>query len=265
MADFAGAFSLVMSNLERLVTDLDQWTAQEFGFIEIADEYSGSSSIMPQKKNPYPFELIRGLSGESIGWMPAMLGLLKVAHTSSADPEFTPLHNGDLIEQASRQTIQMLDMLGDVLGTTKVYAETMRGHIDKAWCTASHLADVLSRKGNIPFRNAHRVVARLVRLAVQSGIQANQVEADLLETAADQVSVSIPKLTTEELRKLLTPEEFIATRVTSGSQNPDEIRRIIEIAKAKSQSQKSWLGDAENKVKEADARLKMAIDSVLSK
>lgn len=97
MADVAAVFSLLLSNLGRLATDLEQWTSEEFGFLEISDEFAGSSSVMPQKKNPEPLEMVRGLAGESIGWMPAMLGLLKAAHTSSADPEYTPLHNGGLM------------------------------------------------------------------------------------------------------------------------------------------------------------------------
>jgi len=259
MADLAAVYALLMSNLGRLATDLDQWNAEEFGFIEIADAYAGSSSIMPQKKNPYALELIRGLAGESIGWMPAMLGLLKAAHTSAADPEFTPMHNGGLIQQASTQAIQMLDLFADLLRTFRVDPEAMLAHVRQGWSGASHLADMLAREANLPFRAAHRAVARLVRLAVQQGIPPTAVDAALLMEAGQQVGVALPALETAAVRRFLDPVEFVNTRVTAGSQRPDEVRRVVRLCRERLEHERAWGTRCHQAVAAADTELRRAV------
>jgi argininosuccinate lyase len=262
MADLAASYALLMSNLGRLATDLDQWNAQEFGFVEIADAYAGSSSIMPQKKNPYPLELIRGLAGESIGWVPAMLGVLKAAHTSAADPEFTPLHNGTLIQQACTQAVHMLDLFADVLRTLHVYPDVMLAHVRRGWSAASHLADVLAREGDLPFRTAHRVVARLVRLASQQGAAPADVDAALLRQAAGQVGVAPPDLDTAAVRRALDPEEFVRTRVTAGSQRPDEVRRVLGMCRESLADQRAWVEGRRRAVAGSEEQLRRAVAAI---
>ncbi len=99
-----------------------------------------------------------------------MLGLLKAAHTSSADPEYTPLHNGGLIRQAALQARQALEITGGLLRTLRVHTDVMAARARRGWSASSHLADVLARDGDVPFQVAHAVVGRLVRLALQRGV-----------------------------------------------------------------------------------------------
>jgi argininosuccinate lyase len=80
VAEVAAHLALLLSNLGRLVTDLDQWFAEEFGYIDFGDSHAGSSSIMPHKKNPYPFEKCRALAGEAIGWFPSIMGVIKLTY-----------------------------------------------------------------------------------------------------------------------------------------------------------------------------------------
>jgi argininosuccinate lyase len=115
-AEVAAVLSLVLSNLGRLVTDLDQWFAEEFGFIDFSDAYAGSSSITPHKKNPYPFERCRALAGEAIGWFPSILGVIKLPHTSAADPTFSPSYDG-IAQFGVDYCCDMLQLIAEVLET----------------------------------------------------------------------------------------------------------------------------------------------------
>lgn len=264
MADVAAVFSLLLSNLGRLATDLEQWMSEEFGYLEISDEFAGSSSVMPQKKNPEPLEMVRGLAGESIGWMPAMLGLLKAAHTSSADPEYTPLHNGGLIRQVALQAVQALEITGGILRTLRVHTDVMAARVGRGWSASSHLADVLAREGNVPFQAAHAVVGRLVRLALQRGVEPAQASAALLQQAASEIGVAVPAMGTEAIRRHLDPMEFIRTRTTEGSQHPDETRRVLGIVTESLRPVREWLGGRRQAQAVSDAELRQAARAILA-
>ncbi|MBI4277687.1 MAG: hypothetical protein HY660_04450 [Armatimonadetes bacterium] len=156
----------------------------------------------------------------------------------------------------------MLDLFGDVLRTLVVYPDAMRARLREGWSTASHLADVLAREGNLPFRGAHRVVARLVRLAAQRSLRPDQVDAAILEEAAHQVDVQIPPMDTTTLRRHLDAEEFVRTRVTEGSQHPDEVRRVLDLAAERLRDEEGWLADRRRAVAAAEAELRRAIQTI---
>ena len=118
--------SIVMSNLARLAGDLYVWSSQEFGFVELADEYAGTSSIMPQKKNPYALGVVKGLAGQAIGWMPWMQGIFKGATSTDLDYPYV----GDLLDQATRSAVAATDLMEGVVRTLSINVEVMRERRD---------------------------------------------------------------------------------------------------------------------------------------
>jgi argininosuccinate lyase len=165
---FAGA--LIGVHLSRLAEDLILYSSAEFGFIELADEYSTGSSIMPQKKNPDSMELLRGKSGRLIGNLVSLLTTLKglpLTYNKDMQEDKEPLFD----------TVDTLDLGLQVAAaavlTLKARPERMRAALDDS-ILATDLADELVRLGT-PFREAHGKVGTLVRRGEQLGVSLREL------------------------------------------------------------------------------------------
>ena len=151
-------FSIIMMHLSRLSEELILFNTKEFSFIEISDEYSTGSSIMPQKKNPDAAELIRGKTGRVYG---SLMGLLTTM-------KGLPLaYNKDMQEDkeqffdAVKTVISCIKVMNGMLSTLKVKKDNMLKAVKKGFLNATDLADYLVRKG-VPFRDAHGISGKIV-------------------------------------------------------------------------------------------------------
>ncbi len=162
--DFAAEFlfntSLMAIHLSRMSELLIIFNSHEFGFITLADEYSTGSSLMPQKKNPDLFELIRGKSGTILGNLTGMLATLK-GLPSAYDKDLQ--EDKDHVFKAFDIITGVLKAASGALSTLSVRPEAINQKMD--WrMLATDLADYLVAKG-LPFRQAHHLVGEAVTLA----------------------------------------------------------------------------------------------------
>jgi argininosuccinate lyase len=177
--EFCGAAALLSVHLSRLSEDVILWASSEFNFIEIADDYTTGSSLMPQKKNPDIAELTRGKTGRVIGNLVSLLVLMKGLPMS---------YNRDLQEDKERlfdsaDTVRAaVRLMTAMLEHTRVSAARCNAAANDPALLATDLADHLVRKG-VPFRQAHHAVGAAVALAEASG-------------------KPVTRLTLEELRRL---------------------------------------------------------------
>ena len=167
--DFAVEFlfiaALVGIHLSHLSETLIIFSSAEFGFIELSDDYSTGSSLMPQKKNPDPLELTRGKSGMLIGRLAGLLATLK-GLPSAYDKD---LQEDKLPVFEAADTLRlMLPVMAGLLRKLTVKPEAMRRALDPAML-ATDLADYLVQRG-IPFREAHGLVGQVVRRAQALGV-----------------------------------------------------------------------------------------------
>ena len=157
-ASFLHAVSLSMVHLSRIAEDFILMTGEEFGFFELADSSATGSSMMPQKKNPDPLELVRGKSGRAIGHLTGFLITMKGLPTG---------YNKDLQEDKeplfdSEDTLAVsLDATAAVVRNLTLHAERT-GHAAAGLLLATDVADYLVSRG-MPFRQAHEVVGAMVR------------------------------------------------------------------------------------------------------
>jgi len=158
LVDFVSAGSLTLVHLSRLAEDLIFFSTPECGWIELSDEVTTGSSLMPQKKNPDSLELLRGKSGRVIGNLTRLLVVLKGL----------PLTYNKDLQEDKEALFDTLDTLLDclqvaqaVVRTLKIDAEAARKALEGDFMTATDLADYLVRKG-MPFREAHGLVGRIV-------------------------------------------------------------------------------------------------------
>jgi argininosuccinate lyase len=219
-AEFLFAAALLGSHLSRLAEALILYSSAEFGFVTLADAYSTGSSLMPQKKNADMLELARGKAGTLLGHLTGLLATLKGLPSA---------YDKDLQEDkaqvfAAFDTLEvLLPVVAGTVATLRVNAEQMRAALDPA-TLATELADYLVRKG-LPFRVAHHVVGRCVRLAEgrPGGLQALSLEE--LRAASPLIEADVAEV--------WRFEAAVARRTVTGGTAPDRVREQIAALRAR--------------------------------
>jgi argininosuccinate lyase len=252
-AEVAGALSFVMATLNDLATDLHLWSSQEFSFVETADEFCGTSSIFPQKKNPAGLEAVKFAAGASTTWLATALATFRAEGTGDVVMREVPL-----LDDAFATTINSVQLMSAMLASVKVNEDTMARAADAHWSTATNLADHMVRHGALSFREAHSVVARLVRICLERGVPHQQVTGELLTTAAQALEIPDPRLPTDVVRKCLDARTFVSTRSSRGGTAHTEIIGLVEEAQVEVHRQRQWLDERHGQIRHAAEDLQKA-------
>ena len=174
LLDFQAAAAICMMHLSRIAEELVLWSSDEFAFVRLSEEYTTGSSIMPQKRNPDFAELARGKTGRVYGGLMALLTLMKGLPLT---------YNRDMQEDKegffdSYDTLlATLRIFADMIGKMSIVPERMREAAQGSYVLATDIADYLVDK-DMPFREAHGVVARLSQYAVERGVQFEELTLD---------------------------------------------------------------------------------------
>jgi argininosuccinate lyase len=253
--DIVTALAQTLSDINEIASDLLIWSSYEFRIVESSDAYSGSSSIMPQKKNPTALEAVQQRTGLGIGYCSSAFGGLRAGGT---------LRSGsvDTLSKALDTAEETLDLISGILDTLIIHEDRMKDLSGAFWSTASNLADVIVRECVISFRRAHHVVARLVRTAIEKGVKPIEVTSDMLDRAAEETIGITLSLDDDFIRTALDPVGFINSRVTEGSVNPKEVRKMLENARGKLESEKTWLCEQTELISGALNKLDDAIEAI---
>ena len=219
--EFTACASLIMMHLSRFSEELVLWTSAQFGFIDLPDAFCTGSSIMPQKKNPDVPELVRGKSGRVFGHLVGLLTLMKgqpLAYNKDNQEDKEPLF--DTIDTVRDSLRAFADMVPHLYPNR----DAMRRAALQGYATATDLADYLVRKG-MPFRDAHEVVGRAVRLGIDTG-------RDLAELSLDELR-GLSDIIEQEVFDVLTLEGSLMARNHLGGTAPEQVRHAISAARAR--------------------------------
>lgn len=225
----AGAAVLgLAANWGRFAQDMYVWGTQEFGLIRFPDSIAGTSSIMPQKKNPVAVEYLKASSGEVIGGLTATFSILKGGHFS---------HAGDTGRSSLAPLWPSLRLAGNALAIARLVAEkiepdveTMRQRAGAGFSTATDLADCLVREGGLSFREAHHIVADLVRDALDRDLKPDEIGHGDVLAAIGRVLGRAVELPDEPVLRALDPHRSVEARQSAGAASPAETRRMIAAA-----------------------------------
>ena len=223
VASFLHACALTMVHLSRLSEDLIILCSEEFAFFQLSDASSTGSSMMPQKKNPDPLELIRGKAGRMIGHLTGWLTTMKGLPTG---------YNKDLQEDkeavfdAEDNLAGALATLVGVVGGLEIFPHKTAAAA-AGLLLATDVADFLVAKG-LPFRDAHEVVGGMVRQLVASG-------RDFGALTVEEWKRHSP-LFDADIKNVITPEASVRARKTPQSTQPEAVAAALTEAKA-------WLRD----------------------
>ena len=211
--DFVGAAATCLTHLSRLGSELVLWSSSEFGFVELPDAWTSGSSIMPQKKNPDAAELLRAKAPRVVGRLAALHGVLHALPlTYNKDLQEDKEH---LFDAADTLTLCLAAAAGMVRGA-RFDRDRMATAAADELIAATDLADLLVKRGT-PFREAHGIVAGLVREAVASG---NSLRA-----------VAVPALG-EEAGELLEQRSWLESKVSEGGTALSRVREQLAAARA---------------------------------
>lgn len=219
--EFCSFASVLLMHLSRMSEELVLWASQQFEFIDLPDRFCTGSSIMPQKKNPDVPELVRGKSGRVFGNLMSLLTLMKsqvLAYNKDNQEDKEPL----------------FDTIDTVIGSVRVYAD-MLPHIsfkedvlaqavNKGYATATDLADYLVAKG-VAFRDAHEIVGRAVRLAIDESKELPQLSLQQYQSISQHIS--------DDVYQVLETRGSAESKKVTGGTNPDQVRKQIKQARSR--------------------------------
>lgn len=214
--EYLAAAAIAATHLSRLAEELVIWSSAQFGFVRMSDAFTSGSSIMPQKKNPDAAELVRAKAGRVIGDFTALTIALKgLALTYGKDMQEDKEPIFDAADTIELCLAAMAGMIADMT----VNPAAMRKATALGFLTATDLADWLVKAKGLPFREAHHVTGRAVKLAEGRGVGLE----DLSLAELQSVHAGI----TADVFPVLAVENAVKARTSYGGTAPDRVREQI--------------------------------------
>lgn len=221
VAEYVASIAILMTNLSKISEDFVLWSTSEFSFIELSDEFTSPSSVMPQKKNPDILELTRGKTAEIIGNLTAILSTIKGLSTGYGR-DLQQIKSS--IWSTSKTSISALLILKSILLTLKVNEKQMKKATDSSYLIALDIAEKLVVK-DIPFRTTHKIAGSLVQQAFNSKKPLNKLTNTEIKKSVQGTKVD-PKIVSE----IITTTSNVSSlkdRISFGSSGYAEQKRMI--------------------------------------
>jgi len=253
LLEVLAVLSIMAVDLTRFVEDLIVWSTKEFGTIELPDEFASTSSIMPQKKNPDVLEVIRAkmslVFGDFVGCTTALKAL-----PSSYNMDFqevTPKLWSSL--EAARDSSVMLS---ELIPNLTLMSNKM-SMPELSFLTSTELANMLVRSHKAPFRTAHKIIGKLVKLLIKKGRSLKDTTPDILAEVSEEVLGSSLWVETEEIADAVDPSSFVRSHSARGGPSPKEVERMLESRKALLARSKGWVSEKKRRLEEAEGKLNL--------
>jgi argininosuccinate lyase len=208
-------------HLSRLAEELVIWASAMFGFVQLSDDFSTGSSIMPQKRNPDAAELVRGHAGRIAGALTSLIVTMKglpLAYSKDMQDDKAPVF------EAHDLLMLSLRALAGMVATSRFDTERMRAAAEAGFSTATDLADWLVQAANVPFREAHHITGAAVRLAEERGV--TLAELSLQELQRIDARIDSP------VYDVLSIDSSARSRTSYGGTAPDNVRAQVAAARA---------------------------------
>ncbi|HTX32719.1 MAG TPA: argininosuccinate lyase [Solirubrobacteraceae bacterium] len=216
--DYLAAAATCATHLSRLGAEIVLWCSEEFGFAQVADAWSSGSSIMPQKKNPDAAELLRAKAPRIVGHLVALQGVMHgLPLTYNKDLQEDKEHLFDAVD-----TLELcLAAAEGMLATVSFDRARLEAAASDELLAATDVADLLVRRG-MPFREAHGIVAGLVRSALDRGKTLSELTPEELAERSE--------LLDDEFYAVLRDRAWLESKVSRGGTSLTRVREQLERA-----------------------------------
>ncbi len=257
VAEYVAMISILMTNLSKISEDFVIWSTFEFSFIELSDEFTSPSSVMPQKKNPDILELTRGKTAEVIGNLTAILTTVK-GLASGYGRDLQQIKSS--IWSTSKISISALLILKSILLTLKVNEKQMKKVTESSNLIALDIAEKLVQEG-IPFRVTHKISGALVQLTHNSKKPISKLTLSEIKKSVSDTKVD-PKIVSKIISST-TVVSSLKDRISFGSSGYDEQKRMISDRTQKINQYRSDMLQRENKINAAIDDLNKQVKAVI--
>ena len=253
------SLSIMAVNISRFVEDLIIWCTSEFGLIELPDEFSSTSSIMPQKKNPEVLEVIRARTGCIIGDLVSSLTMTKALPSSyNLDLQEVTPELWDAIEVMAGSLEILSKLVPSLTANRDIFARP-----ELVFTTSTELANMLVRKYGIPFRTAHNIVGALTKIMIGRNQSFLDATPEMLEEAARSVGVSL-RVESEDIESAVDPERFVESHNVKGGPAKKEVSRMTTAREAALGLLKRQIPEKKRTLADAKRTLSQIVNSYLS-
>jgi argininosuccinate lyase len=225
------------------------------GYVDLADDYSSTSSIMPQKKNPDTLELVRSVAGDAVGGLSALLTTLKgLPRAYNRDLQNAHPHAFDAVDSV----VEATDVAAGAVATATWEEDALRQAAGEGFSTATGVADQLAMAG-IPFRTAHEILAEAAAAAEDAGTGTPDV-ATLDAVTADVLGASLfEHVSREAVEAALDPTASVASRDSAGGPAPDAVARALTAVERDLEADAGTVDDARGRLADAHETLETEV------
>lgn len=239
VVELLAACTMLGLTWSRFVQDLYFMITHEFQTVSFPDRVFGTSSIMPQKRNPTVIEHLRGRAARLAGAMQSTMMAIKGTTFSVSFDIVSDALRG--YHESLTETIDGLTLLDLVVGTAEPDADRMLELVRRNFASVTDLTDSLVREAKLSFREAHHVVGATVRLAIENSLTSDRITSALIDQAATGVlgrPLSVPE---DIVKRSLDPTSVVAARKGIGGPAPREVLRMIDGARQRLDSDREWV------------------------
>jgi argininosuccinate lyase len=219
--EYLFALATLAMHLSRISEDMVLFASSEFGFLDLPDEYSTGSSLMPQKKNPDAWELIRGKTGRIYG---ALFALFTTCKGLPSSYQRDLQEDKEPLFASHDQALAMVQVAAATLAATRFRESRLREAAQDPALVATEVADYLVASG-LPFRDAHEVVGKVLRAAEKEGKSIREMPLERLKEFSPAFG--------RDLSSVLTVEAALARRAVPGGTAPGAVRAALDDFKAR--------------------------------
>jgi len=222
LVDVLAAAASLVGTQSKLAEDLEIWASSEFDYVTVADGFSRSSVLMPQKRNPYALSIVRGASGTLIG---RLTGFLAVVKSPSARSDNLIYAYGE-VPRALDLALRTTRLTDGVVRTLQVNDARMWAALEGGFSQATDLAEYVMQACDLDYRTAYQVVGLAVRGANAAGLRGVDLDGAMLDAAAREQTGRPLGLTGTDLSQVLDPRHIVATRTAAGGAAPPVVEAM---------------------------------------
>jgi len=257
----ANAITDTMVTVSRVAQDLNEWCSYDAHLMLTAPQFSGTSSLMPQKYNPTVLELIRFHSSHSVSLAQSVSNILMKSHygdVREVDQVWYPTF------EALDAAVNTMRLFGAVVDTMIIRKDKMLESAQNSYVTVSELADEIYRRTGFPYRTSHGIVVDVVNQALDQGMRAVDITSDMVNRAAEKVVGQPLVMPQEDVTWALDPAAFVESHDVIGGPAPREVLRMISVRREQLAEARERLARRKTSLEEGDKMLDEAVQKMIA-
>ncbi|MBT9386129.1 argininosuccinate lyase [Pseudooceanicola sp. CBS1P-1] len=258
--EFASLLNLLCYSLSRMAEDLFLWNTTEYSLITLPDWFIGTSSMMPQKRNPDGLQDLRNLSAQAQATLTMVIG---TERGPTGFPIIERRNSDRMLRGLAAQLSERLDILPELLAEMKVNGPRAEAHANAYWASVTDLAGALVRQNHIDWRTAHGLVAGFVRDCIAKERPPYEVTADDFNAYASRSGALTITLDEAVFTRALDARAFVTRRDTFGGPGPEAMEGALLRARGAMAREKRDLAAFRARIAQAQQSLLQTVDAAV--